>query len=191
MSRLQKLDLVEILKKGQSRVIQLKGQVNLVELPGSLFSNFWHTQLCSAALAVLLISLVEQSKQWGRRQGTWYKAAELISAEYGLARSSFEKGKAELSTWGILTWQPSAMRAGARLGLYAIDLSVFDKKPEETQPVMKKIMRYVYSALPSGSAGCPSTAGRSQLLSTAFPHDSPLFTTYGARSEQTAKHVVP
>lgn len=165
ISRIEGLGLIEVLKKGQSRIIQLKGldgkggpyqhpirgQVIRIEVPGTLFSNGWHIALSPAALTVTLIGLAEQSKQWGRRgaQGTWYKAAEVIASEYGLARSSFEKGKAELSSWEILTWHPT-VRGGTRLGLYRLDLNVFNKPPQQTERSFRQVMAFVYDTLPSG-----------------------------------------
>jgi hypothetical protein len=153
LSRLAQLRLITVHEKRYGQVIvqlrALDGSGDPYTMPhrkttkvthvptGPLFGNGWHLELTHVELAALLIALTEESWQhnkFGPHQ--WEKPRDAIARDYGIAASTWSKGKQGLFTHGLLDWDLPQLDTGSRpervpVDRYTVDISALALTPKD------------------------------------------------------------
>jgi hypothetical protein len=81
-----------------------------VFLSAEFFANGWHATLSKPALALLMVALIEETKQWGDfgaqgRPHTWKMSRDQIEREYRIHHDAIDKAKKELGERGLLFYE--------------------------------------------------------------------------------------
>jgi hypothetical protein len=146
--------LLDLLGHGDPYAMPRREDTKLVYVPtGHLFANGWHRAridgrgLDHVEFDALLIALTEESwqyKKFGPHE--WEKSRPAIARDYGIAASTWSKGKTGLLSKGLLHWDmPQLVPGSRRLRIpsnrYTVDAAPLSLKPEEAA-------RYVAVPLP-------------------------------------------
>lgn len=126
---------------GKYRVPYREDEGGRLEIPGELLANGWHTVLGTAGLAILLVSMREQMRQWPKygKDGSpwmWDAAEQWLADGYGLSRSTVTKGKLVLGNFGVLDWElrrPKRHEAFVPRDRYRHSLDVLSQRPSDVE----------------------------------------------------------
>jgi hypothetical protein len=105
---------------------------HVVSLPRALFVHGWLGHLSPIAVACLLISIRERDRQFAKydKAARRFDASrEWIGQHYGIAPSSWSKGKEELGRFGILQWTtppPSDAHPNRKRAVYELCLEALE-----------------------------------------------------------------
>jgi hypothetical protein len=135
--------LLDLLGHGDPYTMPRRDETKLVYVPtGNVFENGWHRArtddlgLDHVELAALLIALTEESWQYKKfALHQWEKSRRAISQDYGIAASTWSKGKAGLVKKGLLQWDMPQLVPGSRRmripsDRYSVDVTPLAVKPE-------------------------------------------------------------
>lgn len=158
LARLVELRLVTVEEKRHGRlIVQLlaldgsgapyampqRAVTKVVHVPtGLLFANGWHRALTTVELASLMIALTEESWQFHKfGQHEWEKSRVQIARDYGIAASTWSRGKDGLFGRGLLKWDLPTLAPGSGpervpTDRYTVDLSSLALRPEDAPRFM-------------------------------------------------------
>jgi hypothetical protein len=135
------VQLLDLFGRGEPYRMPRRDETKLVYVPtGNLFGNGWHLRrddgrgVDHVELAALLIALTEESyqfKKYGSHQ--WEKSRQKIAKDYGIAASTWSRGKAGLLTNGLLHWDITIVRGSRRVpsDRYTVDIGPLALMPQD------------------------------------------------------------
>lgn len=147
---------------GEPYTMPHRAHTKVVHIPtGAFFANAWHLSLSHVEVAALLISLTEETWQhskFGPHQ--WEKSRKAIARDYGIAASTWSKGKGGLLRLGLLSWDMPQLAIGSRpervpVDRYTVNIAPLGLRPEQAP-------RYIGVNIPR-TVTSPTTGKRLRL----------------------------
>lgn len=90
---------------GNTYTMPHRSQTRVIHIPSELFANGWHLVLTPPQIAALLIAFTEEAYQFNKvGKAMWTKSRDRISADYGMAASTWTMAKKELHRLGLLEY---------------------------------------------------------------------------------------